>query len=497
MISNQAVRQAVQLAKEFDARNMKLVASAGTPLAEMVTVSGLNQCDLIQPVGEYTPNEQYIVDASSNFNALQRGEMPIHNEKLDSFVDSIAPMVQSHLRFARNKVKPLITELAGRVNTAVAAQTVNLEEGYEVVVSELPAPLYDTGLRGDIAKMANVDLDTTDRAPGLLDPATTPEQILDMLKFNVKAMDQAIALWLATRGPAFINETWREAFSTARQRSLNELLSGPNKVDASLFVLLVATKLHDTPPPEGVKMTLAAYNSALLWMKQQASIRLNFAIQEWDSAEESKLLIQSCVGRRITVYGHVYANWITAGGANSLLIANVQLDRPKRFVNDIDAAAAELLRLWERHSAMVRLAHDNRRFVTVKSILRQQTFAVVRDHMGEVFAHLPAYENNQSLKEDPSQWQVIQVPELQEIAARVDAYLETLREADMRNLFHTCMELIGNCVFWYTDSYKILRGIDIACQLNPEMDVGEAALLSLIEYVADFVIDQMALQPIQ
>ncbi|MNR56450.1 hypothetical protein D3C85_1770290 [compost metagenome] len=54
-------------------------------------------------------------------------------------------------------------------------------------------------------------------------------------------------------------------------------------------------------------------------------------------------------------------------------------------------------------------------------------------------------------------------------------------------LFTTCRKVICNVVFPHTDAFEILTMLDTAAKENPTLDIREAALLAMIEYIPNWV----------
>lgn len=53
------------------------------------------------------------------------------------------------------------------------------------------------------------------------------------------------------------------------------------------------------------------------------------------------------------------------------------------------------------------------------------------------------------------------------------------------------MEIITRSRFYFTDAEMVLSYMEQAAAINPSIQPSEAALLAVIEYVADYLADQM------
>ena len=63
----------------------------------------------------------------------------------------------------------------------------------------------------------------------------------------------------------------------------------------------------------------------------------------------------------------------------------------------------------------------------------------------------------------------------------------------MENIYKTARKLVCRARFYYTSSDKILAAIEEYTNSNPDIDPQEAALMATIEYVADFVAEQLTI----
>ena len=86
--------------------------------------------------------------------------------------------------------------------------------------------------------------------------------------------------------------------------------------------------------------------------------------------------------------------------------------------------------------------------------------------------------------------------EVAKAAQLVQEYVETLREEAIGDIWEVASRVVAERIFYYTDAYCILTGINDACKQNPNIDVNEAALLSTIEYVCEYVCDQLVVSDI-
>jgi hypothetical protein len=74
-------------------------------------------------------------------------------------------------------------------------------------------------------------------------------------------------------------------------------------------------------------------------------------------------------------------------------------------------------------------------------------------------------------------------------------YVKCLKMNDLDLIGELSLNLMARCRFYFTAGYQILSGIEQASKISTNLDPREAALVSAINYVTDFLIDQIT--PVQ
>ena len=195
---------------------------------------------------------------------------------------------------------------------------------------------------------------------------------------------------------------------------------------------------------------------------------------------KTQLLLLSYTNENVYVVAPVYEDWMAAGGNNAVLFGNILSDRPALFVPALAEKSVEYLDMWERQNRMLTTTVVNRRFVEAKSTLKFKAQELIANNIEACFG---GYASEQVL--------TFHTPEVVLAVEKISSYVDALEQEDLKDIWKVCTELVAKNIFYYTDSYKILLGIEQACKDNPGIDVSEAALLSTIEYVTDYVADQL------
>ena len=194
----------------------------------------------------------------------------------------------------------------------------------------------------------------------------------------------------------------------------------------------------------------------------------------------TKLLILKPATDEVIVFTPVYDEWVAAGGNNAIIFGTICTDRPALFVPALDESAAESLKVWEQQNRFLTVVQANKRFVNMKATILHEAEELIATHMKECFGSVVLGDAI-----DFKSTEVVQA------VLKIEEYIAAIDEQDLKDVWKISTELVAKCIFYYTDAFKILMGIDAAFKENPDIDVSEAALISLVEYVSDYVADQL------
>jgi hypothetical protein len=116
-----------------------------------------------------------------------------------------------------------------------------------------------------------------------------------------------------------------------------------------------------------------------------------------------------------------------------------------------------------------------------KNALRVSIFDTIETNVDKAFGHLITVEG----------MDYKQLPEYKQFINNTFKFLDKLEVNDFTNIWKLVTNLVCDCLFFYTDAKKILLGIERAKELNPDVQIREALLLSTIEYVTDYICSQI------
>lgn len=491
MITTEIATAAISIAEEFDRRNLRIVTLQGSGLACLSQACGVQfktNVNVATTLDErnlsYEPTVETLKFESTMPGAEGAGS--VHDKELDSMVTEISDAVSQHLSFAKNTVRPLVQELTTAITAALAAYPDTATFNPVVVRVDLPEPMLMPAIEESIMEYrenAYVPIGGL-----VVDLKELPAcDILAALKTGAKTTDAAIDAWVAKLGENFFSDLWRTVFTKGYTRGTGNVETFETLVedkvtgtDAAFAVYLLGKRLLDNPP-EDSPYSLKDYRMVIGGLLEQAGVRLAKAYERREGDLKSDRLLLNYDSRGfIYVFKPIYEKWLSEGANNAVLLGNVLSDSPAISAPAISERAAEYMTLWERQNRFMTVTLVNRRNVEARKTIAFKTEELLAANLVECFG---GYSKEQVI--------TFHTPEVVKAMALVNECVDNLSTEQLADIWAVSTKLVCSCIFYYTDAYKILTGIDSAVKQNPGIDIREAALLSLVEYVTDYVCDQL------
>lgn len=477
MLTKEAINSAIPLTEVLDNAGLFLTPVDNTPLNELVKATRSSDSFAVpQPNCPGTPS--YEIDTETIlFMANKKDDVLgvcAHDNVMDEIVEVASKAVQGHILFAKTVVAPAVQALVDSLQTSLRALTPSSLSGAEVIVWNPPAPLQNNGMDRLLDRFHEVVLD--EPALNLNGPDRTASEIIELMLTGSSSLDEDIKAWVAAKGDTFVLKVWEDVFQKkqadsidARSRSFADIVNvRDDSIDNTLAVFLLARKLLEEPI-DGFQMPLPAYEESVANIRNQAALRLTYAIADLERLKKNQVLVRSQGINSVTVNGPVYSQWIEQGGENEVLFGNM-LDQPSSIgVEEINAKKEALLAGWNRYTAMLTTIEANKRFIRVKQLLEKHFYEQLKD-----------------IPED----EVATIGNREMILKAFLDQLETVREDELNDIWGLVLRLLCRSRFQRTDAEEILSGIERVKRENPHIDVREAAAMSMIEYIASWMASQ-------
>lgn len=486
MITTDSTQQSVPLALQAAKKGLAITAVSGTPVDEMckITHNFLNEMPVCTSnSGEDIGQEQLLSEASYISSVTEGDTGSLHNATMDEVINTLSIAVSSHLSFAKNVVSPTVSAVVDSVERFLTKEK-NPALDFKVDVHDVPEPMLNSGFEDSVSKFAGKVYLAPEQMLQLKPLA--PQEILELLKTGSSLYDQKVEHWFAKMGDGWFLNVWNNFFADTKQVKIEKPLSfeeamfkDPETDDYCLAVYLLSRKLYDEVL-EGTAMTLSSYKNLVAQYREASAIRLLACFNNQSNILKNKTLVKSySVDRKtISVNGPVYRQWLEAdtGNTNEVLLGLLVSNMVLYASSLVDSKRIELLQNWVNYSNLSKITSKNKTFVLFKEAIAAAFETELNSPLEQEKEFIQA---NSQYKES--------------VKSLFNKEMQELTPAAMDDVFNTCTKIVCRARFYYTDSEKILCGINHAMKMNPAMDVRQAALMSTIEYVCDYLGDQLQL----
>lgn len=471
MLNQNTLTSAVALTERLEGARMALYPVTGSPLEALVNATRSDPA-LLEAAGGDT--NVLIAKIAAMANKVQEVYgVSHHNATIDQIAELTIKSVRDHLNFAKTVVAPTINDLYTRVKGSLADVNASVLLGMEVEVLSEPAPLENAQFQSSVRKFEGLALEDLPLTLNL--PDQTFDELKALASTGSSQVDGAIAEWLA-KDDGILTYIWTHVFQqrpVAQPKSFLGLITDRQYgVNNALAIYLFARKLSESKPLQGTQMSLGGYKQQIVEFRNQAAAQLARAIDKIDRSLKAGLLVRDVVGTTKTVvYEPVYRKFLEAGGSNETLFGNALTGRGyKVALQDILESKVALQEKWNLHAGLVRTAEANKRFNKTKDFIELH----FNSQLAEIAATSEGTANN-----------------IANVQRLFDGVMATVKTADLDDLYTLCLKVVCRARFYMTDSEKILLGIEQAKRENPNLSVREAAMLSSLNYTADWIAGMM------
>lgn len=470
MITKEIANAAIEVAEELDKRKIAIRPIPGTMLESLVSLATLSEVKT--PAYKYTPDAEKIVSMSINTE--------IFNDTLKTNSDVLSRAVQNHLNFAKNVVKPAIKTIGDKVE-ARFNELSNIEQyTLDIRPQGLPTIMTESSFEDLVDKYRDGTYNPYNEYKITYDEDITVPDFLELIKTGTPKLDKEVLALASSLGDGYMEQLLGALFRTnytGSSKTLHKTLT--DDINAAIFAFLFANKAYDNPC-KGIRLTLDSYNSKIVDLRGVCGFIINRKYENYERDIKLKRLIVSYNSKEVIVCDKVYAEWKEQGGEDSTILGSLLSSSPKVFVSDIEENKDKYQANWASNNALLLSSIKSKNFVLKKKALHSALLDEASTNFDDYFGHLrPQGSTSNDIKE----YEVFK--------EKLDKFIDDLREKDTLNIWSLVTIAVCDTMFYYTDSRLILEGIDSAMAMNKDLDVREALLLSTIEYVVHYLVDQM------
>jgi hypothetical protein len=477
MLNQNTLMSALALAERLEGQRQALYPVSGSPLAALVTATRSDPALLDASGGN---NEVFVAKVAMMANKVQEvfGGVSHHNATMDEVAGNVITHVRNHLNFAKTVVVPVVNDLYTRVKASLAEIDASALLGMEVDVMCEPAPLENPQFQASIRKFEDMHIEDLPLTLNL--PDQSDDELRELVSTGSAQIDASIAEWLS-KDDMLLRYIWTHVFQqkpVEQPKSFLGLITDRQYgVQNALAIFLFARKLTDSKPLPGTQMGLNSYKQQIVDFRNQAAGQLSRALDKIERSIKNGILVRDVIGgTKTVVYDPLYRKFLESGGTNEMLFANAL--RGKSFLvslSDLTNEKQALGEKWALHAGLVKTAEANKRFNKTKDFIELH----FNSQLQELAANEDGLENN-----------------LATVRRLFENVLAGIRSTDVDDLWTLCLKVVCRARFWKTDAEQILLGMEQAKRENPSLSVREAATISTINYVADWVAGMMRVTPI-
>lgn len=488
MLDNVILTSSFELGAHFASHKKALVANSNSLLGQLVNLSGtfVGQDTSTMSPESFTP--EFIAGMAESLSAGSTGTLEnpsLHDNAIGSAIDTLATTVSAHISIARSVVKPNVIEFINEFAEYSAKNALlNPAEGFNIVQKELPSIFEDQTFIEQFkyyeGKMAVIP-------KSFIDLGSSNVDLSGMMSTGSARIDKLMSEAVMEMGDDFVSKVFDAFFTYKNDTSgLNvnySNLGQQNLYDAiyiSLVLYTLSQKLYSNVPENAGDMDLANYRDHMLQVRDFAGAMINTMIKRAYFMIKNNTLVLKNDSRNKTIYvqGAVYRSFLETGGTVDMILGICSTDSGLTNLASILDSRDALTRGWSSYCSFAAISQENDKFSNTKSYLKT-SFDMIMNNLSAVEKEYMSKDANY----------------VKTASSLAYDYIESLKIPDIDNLGDIALNLMARCRFYFTAGYQILSGIDRASKVNPELDPREAALVSAINYVTDFFIDQIS--PVQ
>lgn len=470
MINHNSLTASIGLADKLSNKGVQLSAIAGTPLATLINAGFLPNPD----VGTLNMTaEERIQFGSVSKNAQGICE---HDLVMDEVVEVLKRTVTWGLDLARNQVNPCVKTAVQFVEDYVSA-ALTLKNTAISVQSDTYHSIWGSHYLQGMVERYN---ETAVKDVKLNIVVPVPEQLaspITLIETGITRFNTELGDFVASLPEHYVTELYNRVFVSTGEDYTSSLLShlnhmyvDPNQI---LLIHLMALKLFDTVP-EGVRVGMNEYKEYIADIVAQSGRAMVRTLERRESNAKRKTLINDWSQLReddigitpitIRVNGDVYGNFLEAGGSPEVLFGAFLTDRNYNYDLLLERKD-QYIKVWESQERVMgtnlRLQKANHYLTGLVRAVEQQIADLPEDLLvterGIYVTALHTY-----VKGMPNSW-----------------YEDCL--------FTTVRKVICSVMFPHTDALEILTMLDTVGRDHPTLDIREAGLLMMIEYIPNWV----------
>ena len=473
-----------QFSDQFHEQSCQVVAHVNGVLNELVQFSA--------PVGvialEKNDDEGFLHHSGELVSFNTCCEETGYPAAVSTLVDQIAPLVTAHISHARNVVVPLVTSLAEAYLAYLeSAKIKDPASMFEICKAKLPSILTDENFLSELGYARDWSKSTPSMYLRL--DSKSNEDILELCMTGTNRLDEQIKTWLMSKEPGWLEQIWYGVFGkneylpngsmVACYQTLEDVAYTPHEcAEMCLAVYLISRKLQ-VNVPEGVDMSLSKFDTLITTIKDFAAGNLSLHLRKIAQANTTNnLIIQYNEAKyRLYVNDDLYGGWLDKGGSPEILLGMVCTGNVVKTIPEIDQKAEQFKKAWDNFVTLHQAKEVNNRHTYARKAL----ISLFNEQLAV------AIPEEKDIRQKESNFCDSRIKKAYEC-------INAMTVGELNDAYAVSLCLVAGIRFNYTSAFYILKDIDSVCKVNPNIDVREAANLATINYIGDYLADQIAIK---
>ena len=466
MLSTSAIFSAINLAEQFDAKNIVLQPLAGSPLHHLVESNYITSDMACKLENGDVSIDFFRIEQSANakegsFNCSR------HDAAMLDFTNVSKESVQIALNATRTIVAPRIADLLDLVTMRLTSAPVSELSRIKISEDEDCPALYIPAMRKLVDAYANYP--NGEPRLGINGPELGTADILKLVQTGVASIDAELTPWAVSLPEYQLRNAYESFFTLRNGGDRRGFFDRIDKSAATMVLVycIARTLAEDDVVLEGVTMDLKAYRDLLNSIMAQSAHMLSIQMEKNDVAIKNGNMVRSVTPFEIRVFPPIYRAWLEEGGDNDVLYGMAVSGKQKFTVDSITADQADYLKSWRSYSTLISSRDSSTKF----TFLKEQLCLAYENILGK-----PADDGSTMSAHG--------------IKSEMDVFkgiLKTMNISDSDDLHSMCQRLVCRTSFPDTPAEVILTKMDEEAKRNPSLLPREAAALATLWYISAWV----------
>jgi hypothetical protein len=479
MLRTNALMAAYNTTKNLEEQGIHVVPMPNSELSELVRFSH-SPIHLSSTNDTITSNPEAVLSYYGSVLTSDTGtDLSEHTKEIETLSEQLANIVRTHVSYAKNIVKPKVMAFGEKLSVFLQDnKSSDPAADFEVVAYDLPELLLTTSFLNSLefynGKSAIIP------SARLSLKSKTEEEVRAMLSTGSSKTDELVKAWMLSKPVNYFSSIWNSLFTTEPVtgiiscKAINEC-QAVDAIEYALAIYLISIKLsNEVETTEG--MNLQSYkNIVRQYQEFSATVILRSINIIAVSIRTGNLIInQDKYKHCIMVHGPVYADWLKSGGKVEALYGMLTSNEVITNVTRFNEKAKDFENNWKAYTSY----HHTKSSNTLFEKFKEEVYAMFTVSYGDL--------------DDSEKELYLKNPAIRETAAKLfKEEVARFKYTDMDTPYEIALLAIAKYRFGYTSAYQILSDINEASKHQPEIDVREAALLAVVNYVSDYVSNQI------